>query len=125
MLRILLVDDDESFGQGLAAVLRQSGLTVDYADGALTALDLFASGHEFDLLAIDVQLRPGEPDGLALARKLRLKAPRATIVHVAGNVLTESEKRETTAPVLRKSSGPISVAKALRLIAHSRTGRPR
>src|SRR5213596_663269 len=62
---VLVVDDDPALLQGLPETLRlrMSGVTVDTADSAATALDLIAA-RDYDAIVTDIRM-PGM-DGLAL-----------------------------------------------------------
>jgi len=67
-MRILLVEDDPSLGDGLSIGLRQAGNAVDWVrDGE--AADLALKTEEFDLLVLDLGL-PGL-EGMAVLRRLR------------------------------------------------------
>ncbi len=67
-MRILLVEDDPSLGDGLSIGLRQAGHTVDWVrDGE--AADLALKTEEFDLLVLDLGLPRLE--GMAVLRRLR------------------------------------------------------
>jgi two-component system, OmpR family, response regulator QseB len=67
-MRILLVEDDPSLGNGLMVGLRQAGYAVDWVrDGA--AADAALKSETFDLLVLDLGLP--RLDGLAVLRQLR------------------------------------------------------
>jgi DNA-binding NtrC family response regulator len=67
MARILVVDDDEDVLDSLEAALDEAGHTVVGAASAARALD--AGPQQFDVLLIDLWMRPG-PSGLDLKRDL-------------------------------------------------------
>ena len=68
MTRILMVDDEPSFGTPAALVLRRAGHHVDCAPDAETALKLLESIHP-DLILLDLMM-PGM-GGLSFLRRLR------------------------------------------------------
>lgn len=67
-MRILLVEDDPSLGDGLSIGLRQVGHAVDWVRDGEEA-DLALKTEEFDLLVLDLGL-PGL-EGMAVLRRLR------------------------------------------------------
>lgn len=74
---ILVVDDDAGLRELLQRYLAEQGYRVDaVGDGA--AMEQFLAGQNTDLVILDLML-PGE-DGLALARKLRMRGGQAIIM---------------------------------------------
>ena len=71
---VLVVDDDPALLQGLPETLRlrMSGVTVDTADSAATALDRIAA-RDYDAIVTDIRM-PGM-DGLALLAEIRTRRP--------------------------------------------------
>ena len=67
-MRILVVEDDHSIANFVAAGLRQEGYSVDVADNGVTGLDL-ASAQPYDAAIVDVMLP--RLDGLSLVSALR------------------------------------------------------
>jgi DNA-binding response OmpR family regulator len=67
-MRVLLVEDDADLREGLAALLRGSGLAVDVAAGEQDA-DVLLDSYDFDVAVIDRGLPDG--DGLDLVRRRR------------------------------------------------------
>ncbi|MEW6677692.1 MAG: response regulator [Pseudomonadota bacterium] len=67
-MRILLVEDDPSLGNGLMVGLRQAGHAVDWVRDGLAA-DGALKSETFDLLVLDLGLP--RMDGLAVLRQLR------------------------------------------------------
>ena len=53
--RILVIDDERSFVQGLAQLLRRDGYTVDTAENGLAALTQLQA-HRYDVLVCDVRM---------------------------------------------------------------------
>ncbi|HEX2861262.1 MAG TPA: response regulator [Lacunisphaera sp.] len=82
---VLVVDDDEPIREVLAQFLEGAGVEVLGAGGGLAALDVVASrAAEPVVVFIDV-LMPGM-DGLTLARKLKSKLKRSTLVIISGHM---------------------------------------
>lgn len=79
--RVLLVDDDERFGERLARALRDREVFVQTAREATSALD-YARANPLDGVATDLRM-PGK-DGLALVRELRQTSSELTIVVLTG-----------------------------------------
>ena len=81
---VLIVDDDPALLQALpeALRLRMSGLTVDTADSAATALDRIAA-LDYDTIVIDIKM-PGM-DGLALLAEIRRRRPDTPILMITGH----------------------------------------
>ncbi len=67
-MRVLVVEDDRSIADFIAAGLRQEGFTVDVADNGVTGLEL-ASAEPYGAAIIDVMLP--KLDGLSLVTALR------------------------------------------------------
>ena len=87
-LRLLLVEDDPTVAEVLAALLRAQGHEVVHALHGLAALSEVASSR-FDLALLDLDL-PGL-DGLALARALRAQGFAQALVAVTARADGEAE----------------------------------
>jgi DNA-binding response OmpR family regulator len=68
LLRLLLVEDDTSLGNGLVTALKRDGYTVDWLKDGLHALQAFEQ-EVFDLMILDLGLP--RLDGLAVLKQLR------------------------------------------------------
>jgi len=81
---VLVVDDDPALLQGLPETLRlrMSGVTVDTADSAATALDRIAA-RDYDAIVTDIRM-PGM-DGLALLAEIRARRPDTPVFMVTGH----------------------------------------
>lgn len=66
--RLLVVDDEPELRRLLKSYLSKEGFTVEAVEDG-TAMDRYLSGHEVDLVILDLML-PGE-DGLSIGRRLR------------------------------------------------------
>ena len=67
-MRILVVEDDRSIAEFVAAGFRQEGFTIDVADNGVDGLEL-ASAEPYDAAIVDVMLP--RLDGLSLVTALR------------------------------------------------------
>src|SRR5437867_1815574 len=81
---VLVVDDDPALLQGLPETLRlrMSGVTVDTADSAATALDRIAA-RDYDAIVADIRM-PGM-DGLALLAEIRTHWPDTPTMMITGH----------------------------------------
>lgn len=72
MLRIAVCDDEENIRTYLSALVERQGVECEITEYA-SAGDYLASGTEYDLLILDIELggRSSDMDGLSLARRIR------------------------------------------------------
>ena len=71
MTRIMVVEDEESFSEALAFMLKREGYEVEVAADGNVAMDLFER-HGADLILLDLML-PGL-SGLEVCRQIRVKS---------------------------------------------------
>ena len=85
MIRIAICDDEANTRAWLSALIRAQPCPCEIAEYA-SADDCLADRRDIDLLFLDIELAPGRPDGMALARQLRERAPgtKPVIVFVTG-----------------------------------------
>ncbi len=84
-MTVLLVEDDAMVRLTLADFLEAAGLDFLEADNAEDALAIIEdSGRRIDVLCTDLDLGPGD-DGLALAKKARLRRPDLLVVYETGS----------------------------------------
>ncbi|RJE84572.1 response regulator transcription factor [Paracoccus onubensis] len=76
-MRILLVEDNLSLAESLAALLRQSGYAVDMVQDGATA-ETLAAAVDFDLVILDLNLP--KMDGLDVLRKMRARRNSAPVM---------------------------------------------
>jgi len=81
--RILYVEDNPQIRRVGETMLRKLGYEVTVAPTADTALDLFLSDGDFDLLFSDVVM-PGRLNGTALGRELRARNPNIKLLFASG-----------------------------------------
>ncbi|MDN5918037.1 MAG: response regulator transcription factor [Pseudonocardia sp.] len=77
MVRLLVVEDDETIGQALRASLAAHGHEVEWVVTGQGALER-AEGRTFDLVLLDLGLP--DLDGVAVCRELRTGQPEAVLV---------------------------------------------
>lgn len=86
ILRILLVEDNETLADGLCAILRGSGYAVDVVrDGA--SADAVTATESFDLVILDLNLP--EMGGLDVLRSMRARQDRAAVLILTARGATE------------------------------------
>jgi CheY-like chemotaxis protein len=108
--RILFVEDDETFAQLVADVLRAAGFEVVLAPSYREALDIIERPSEIvDLLLTDIVM-PSGMNGFALARMARLRREGLRVLHITGY---DVPTNEASGKVIRK---PIANADLVREI---------
>jgi CheY-like chemotaxis protein len=98
--RILVVEDDVTFGQALRQVLTHAGYDVAVAADFRTALGVLEDEQPLALLLVDIVM-PNGVNGLALSRMARLRRRNLKVVYVTGYDIPGLEK-QLLGPVLRK-----------------------
>ncbi|MDB5410587.1 MAG: hypothetical protein JWL84_5499 [Rhodospirillales bacterium] len=98
--RVLLVDDDEIFGQATARFLEDAGFDVTFAPDYRGTLQILESDATVDLLLTDIVM-PNRVNGLALARMARLRRPALKVIYLSGYDIPQIAD-EALGPVLRK-----------------------
>jgi two-component system OmpR family response regulator len=89
-MRILVVEDNRTLADGLAAVLKVAGYAVDVVHDGVSA-DAVLSTESFDLVVLDLTLP--EMDGLDVLRAMRArKNPSSVLVLTARGALDERVK---------------------------------
>ena len=80
MGRILVVEDDQTFGEALCQVLSRAGYVTTLATDFQTALAILEAEQPLDLLLVDIVM-PDGINGIALSRMAR-HAPARTEGHL-------------------------------------------
>ncbi len=111
--RILLVDDDESLRETLAANLELDGLEIVEADCASRALEL-ASAEEFDAVLSDVRM-PGM-GGVDLFLELKRLRPELPVVLMTAFSTEDTVRRAVSAGVFAVLAKPFDVERTLRTL---------
>lgn len=89
-IKVLLVDDEAEFTEGLTKVLRRRGMDVKAVSNAAQALSLISEGA-FDLVILDVKM-PGM-GGLEALSEIKRTTPRTKVILMTGH-LSPSEEEE-------------------------------
>lgn len=89
-MRILLVEDNGSLAEGLSAILRGSGYTVDVVGDGLSA-EAAATAQSFDLIILDLNLP--EMDGLDVLRSIRARQNQAAVMILTARGAPEERVR--------------------------------
>lgn len=82
-VRIILVHDDRTFLEDLAAALEKAGHDVTMFDNSTSAWDALRAAEDVDVLITRIQFGPGKPHGVALAQWARMSCPRARVLFTA------------------------------------------
>ncbi|NOY51217.1 MAG: response regulator transcription factor [Chlorobi bacterium] len=86
MAKLLLVEDDKSFGEVLKSYLELSEFNVDWVDDGMLALPKFAS-KKYDLVILDVMLP--HVDGFTIARQIKESEPETPFIFITAKTLRE------------------------------------
>ena len=108
---ILLVEDNVEVQAVAGMLLRQLGYRVDAVDNAAAAIERLAAGHAVDLVFSDVVM-PGEMDGIALARRIRIDYPDIPVLLTSGYAKAASQAKGF--PILRKPYRLTNLSRAIR-----------
>ena len=87
-MRVWVVDDDPGICEGMAALLAGWGCktrTATCLADLEAELDAHAPGEAADVLLVDYHLGEGDPDGLAVAARLRERRPGLAVVVITAN----------------------------------------
>lgn len=86
MAKLLLVEDDRSFGAVLKSYLELSDFSVDWVDDGLLALPKFSS-QKYDLVILDVMLP--NVDGFTIANQIRERDTDTPFIFITAKTLRE------------------------------------
>jgi CheY-like chemotaxis protein len=98
--RILVVEDDLTFGETLCQVLRREGYDTTLATDFSRALEVLEAEQPLDLLLVDIVM-PDSINGIALSRMARLRRRDLKVIYLTGYSIPGVE-REALGPILRK-----------------------
>jgi len=87
-LRVLIVDDEERLAQGIAKLLNSRGIDVLAVFSGQQALETIKSGHDFDVVVLDVKM-PGM-DGIDTLVEIKKLAPETEVIMLTGHASLES-----------------------------------
>lgn len=113
MLKILIVEDEESVRQALKKILENFGHKVLDAGDGLAALKHFEEQGDIDVVLTDLSL-PG-PSGWDVAAAIRERSPGMPVILLSGWDVTEEELRQKD-HVSRVLSKPIKINDMLNAI---------
>lgn len=85
-MRVLLIEDDLSLGEGIRVALKPEGYTVDWLQDGVSALHAL-SDERFDLVILDIGLP--RMDGLAVLKALRGRADPVPVLVLTARDTTE------------------------------------
>jgi two-component system, OmpR family, response regulator len=97
---ILLVDDDQTFGESMGKLLRGHGFDVSLAFDFREALSVLERERQVDMLLVDVVM-PSSVNGIALSRMARLRQRDLKVIYVTGYDIPGIET-EALGPILKK-----------------------
>ncbi len=100
MGRILVVEDDRTFGEALCQVLSRAGYATSLATDFQTALGILEAEQPLDLLLVDIVM-PDGINGIALSRMARMRRRDLKVIYITGYNIPGVE-REALGPVLQK-----------------------
>ena len=72
MIKIAICDDEVNIRAYLSSLIRVQSCPCEIVEYS-SAGDCLADTQEIDLLFLDIELAPDHPDGMALARKIRIQ----------------------------------------------------
>ncbi len=116
---ILIVEDRQEFGNGMAQLLESEGYTVEYASSGTQAFAALENGKHFDLVIADVMM-PGGISGADVARRARETGGATLTLLVSGHddeKLSTLLSAEEVKQVLRKPFGKRELLEQLALIS--------
>jgi DNA-binding NtrC family response regulator len=109
---VLFVDDDAAFADAAARSFESVGMRTVVALGSTAALEGFDS-DEIDVVVTDIKLPAGESQGLALARRIENKNPRAPIILMTAHPDLLTDEAAQPGAVMCK---PLEIAELCRAI---------
>jgi DNA-binding NtrC family response regulator len=78
MIRLLIIDDEQSIGRMLEKALGRSGdFKITYIDNPVTAMSRFRKG-EYDGVLLDIMMP--QKDGLSVLEEIKAKDPECTVI---------------------------------------------
>ena len=111
--KVLLVDDEAAFTDGLARILEHRGFDVQVAGDGLSALPLIAQ-QDFDVLVLDIKM-PGM-DGLSVFAESKRLAPRTRVILLTGHFSLDGDA-DSYDEVFAYLFKPLPIAKLVEVIA--------
>ncbi len=87
-IRVLLVDDEKRFVEGMARLLKLRGFDVSTALSGYEAMDLLHREKDFDVVVLDVKM-PGM-DGIMTLSEIKKTAPDTEVIMLTGHATLSS-----------------------------------
>ena len=97
---ILVVDDDEGYGQAVVQLLQGAGYVAQATSHFQPALEALEGDAPIDLLLTDIVM-PSRVNGVALSRMARMRRRDIKVLYLTGYDIPGVD-REALGPVLRK-----------------------
>lgn len=110
---ILIADDEETFREATAYLLRQQGYRCDSAADGFEALDMLQAGG-YDLLVADIKM-PGNDD-LGLVQKVQEVTGGLPVILATGHPSVETATRSVPLPVVAYLTKPVAFEELLRYV---------
>src|SRR5699024_11841262 len=93
MYNIVVVDDEQEFGNFLSFLLEEKGYRVSVAESGKQTLDLL-NDHKFGLVMLDVRLP--DANGLDLLKEIKQKLPLCKVIIMTGYSTVKTRSEEHT-----------------------------
>jgi CheY-like chemotaxis protein len=113
-MRVLLVDDDVAFQEGIASQLAAAGHTAVSVPSAAKALRALEEGA-FEVMFTDLSM--GRGSGIELLRKVKERWPRTIVVMITGNATVESAVTSLQMGAMDYLRKPVTAARVNRVMA--------
>ena len=97
-MKILILNDEESLRNIMAAVLTKAGHEIETVGDGDTAVHLYCENGPYDLVVSDVR-HPGI-DGIALVERIRERNPAQAVAFVSGILGVVELENRPTFPIL-------------------------
>jgi len=98
MMKILILNDEESLRKMMIALLTKAGHEIEAAADGDTAMRLYCESGPYDLVLSDV-LHPGM-DGIELVERIRERNPAQAVAFISGMLGTVGLEHRPKVPVL-------------------------
>ena len=109
--QIVLVHDDKSFLEEVAAAFAGRGYDIAAFEKSMTALSALEAAERADVLITRLSFPPGNPNGVSLARIALLRRPGIKVIFAGGE-----QMREYAAGVGEFLPNPISVSELVETV---------
>lgn len=124
MMRVLIVDDDETLRSSVAEILAEAGYEIAEAGNGLKALAALKQDANFDVVLTDMKMP--EMDGPALLSELRVHYPDISVIMMTGQGTIDTAvqaMREGAVNYLLKPTNKRQLLESVRDAVNLRTGK--